>query len=171
VKAALCADSVFDNGSYTTKPEKGLKAFGRVYCGWAYSQDWFREKLYQAIGFKDLDGLLLWWENDHLAWDANDLLAMLWTWQHADISQNEKFKGDFLLALRSIKARAVVVPSTTDLYFPVTDNEIEVQAISNAELRPMASKWGHMAGSPRALQAEAQMLQLAFAAALAPKHN
>ena len=30
--------------------------------------------------------------------DANDLLAMLWTWQHADISANTRYQGDFQLA-------------------------------------------------------------------------
>jgi hypothetical protein len=47
---------------------------------------------YKEIGFPDLDKLFQWWEEDHLAWDANDLLAMLWTWQHADISKNDTFK-------------------------------------------------------------------------------
>lgn len=36
-----------------------------------------------------------WWEDDHVAWDAYDLLAMLWTWQHADISNNPLFKVHF----------------------------------------------------------------------------
>jgi homoserine acetyltransferase len=51
--------------------------------------------------------------------DANDLLAMLWTWQHADISANDIYKGDFVAALRAIKARAIVMPGETDLYFRV----------------------------------------------------
>ena len=38
--------------------------------------------------------------------DPNDLLAMLWTWQHADISANELYERDFDAALRAIAARA-----------------------------------------------------------------
>lgn len=45
-----------------------------------------------------------------------------------------------------------MVPSTTDLYFPVKDNEIEVKELKDGELRPMVSLWGHLAGSPRALK-------------------
>ena len=40
---------------------------------------------------------------------------------------------------------------STDLYFPVMDNELEVREMVHAELRPIPSKWGHLAGSPRAL--------------------
>ncbi len=78
--------------------------------------------------------------------DANDLLAMLWTWQHADISANEIYKGDFAAALGAIKARAIVMPGETDLYFRVRDNELEVEQMPNAELRPIPSIWGHVAG-------------------------
>ena len=77
--------------------------------------------------------------------DANDLLAMLWTWQHADISANERYKGDFAAALRAIKTRAMVMPGETDLYFRVRDNELEVEQMPNAELRPIPSIWGHLA--------------------------
>ena len=37
VKAALTADNTFAGGDYTAPPEAGLRAFGRVYAGWAYS--------------------------------------------------------------------------------------------------------------------------------------
>ncbi|CAD0111830.1 unnamed protein product [Aureobasidium uvarum] len=36
--------------------EVGLKALGRVYAGWGFSQAFYREKLYESVlGFKDLD--------------------------------------------------------------------------------------------------------------------
>jgi homoserine O-acetyltransferase/O-succinyltransferase len=78
--------------------------------------------------------------------DANDLLAMLWTWQHADISDNGRQQGDFTAALGAIKARAIVMLGTTDLYFRVRDNELEVEQMPNAELRPIPSIWGARGG-------------------------
>jgi homoserine O-acetyltransferase len=68
---------------------------------------------------------------------------MLWTWWHANISANDRFKADFTAALRSVTARAIVMPGQTDLYFRVRDNEIEVAEMPNAELRPISSSWGH----------------------------
>ena len=71
---------------------------------------------------------------------------MLWTWQHADVSANPRFNGDLAAALRAITARAIVMPSATDLYFRVRDNELEVAHMPNAELRAIPSTWGHAAG-------------------------
>jgi hypothetical protein len=46
------------------------------------------------------------------------MLVMVQTWQNGDISKQEPYNGDFEKALRSIKAKAMVAPSKTDLYFP-----------------------------------------------------
>ena len=148
MKAALTADKTFAGGDYTAPPEAGLRAFGRVYAGWAYSQTFYRERLHRALGFETWAELLLDWEHDHLGWDANDLLAKLHTWQLGDISANERYRGDFERALGAIRARAILVPCTTDLYFPPEDNAIEAEHMPNAALRPYESPWGHCVASP-----------------------
>ena len=38
-KAALTASKDFDNGHYKTTPQHGIRAFGRAYSAWAYSQE------------------------------------------------------------------------------------------------------------------------------------
>ena len=88
------------------------------------------------------------WEEDHLHWDANDLLAKLWTWQNGDISANDLYAGDLKAALGAIKARAILIPCTTDLYFPPQDNAIEVRHMGYAQLRPYSSPWGHCVANP-----------------------
>ena len=148
VKAALAADAAFAGGDYPAPPEAGLRAFGRVYAGWAYSQAFYRERLHRELGFETFEELLADWERDHLEWDANDLLAKLRTWQLGDISANYRYRGDFERALGAIRARAILVPCTTDLYFPPEDNAIEAEHMPNAELRPYASPWGHCVASP-----------------------
>lgn len=148
VKAALQADPTWNDGDYQSPPERGLKAFGRVYAGWAFSQAFYREGLYRRQGFETIEALLRDWEDDHLNWDANDLLAKLWAWQQGDISANEIYGGDIRRALGAIEARAIVMPCTTDLYFPPEDNELEVHYMPNAEFRPYDSPWGHCVASP-----------------------
>lgn len=147
-KAALQADCAWNGGDYTTPPEKGLRAFGRVYAAWAYSAKFFADGLYRELGFDSLEDLILDWEQDHLLWDANDLLAKIWTWQHADISDNDIYRGDFRRALQAIKARAIVMPCNTDQYFVPEANAQEVSMMENAELRVFDSSWGHCVGSP-----------------------
>jgi len=149
VKAALCADSLWNKGDYLTPPVVGLKAFARVYAGWAFSQTFYRDELFKEIGYESAEALLQDWEADHVQnWDANNLLAKLATWQAGDISIGPLYDGDFHLALRSIKARTIIMPCSQDLYFPPQDNEIEAQHIANAELRIYDSPWGHCAANP-----------------------
>ena len=146
VKAALLADNSFADGWYNTPPIRGLLAFSRVYAGWVFSQDFFREQEYRKIGLASMEDTVRFLEGYFRRRDANDLLAMLSTWQHADISANPIHKGDFNAALEAIRCRAIVMPCTTDLYFRVHDNRLEVEQMPNAELRPIPSIWGHAAG-------------------------
>ena len=149
VKAALCADEKWNEGNYDYPPIKGLKAFGRVYAGWAFSQTFFREELYKQLGFKTIEDFLQDWENDHVQnWDANDLLSKIATWQANDISIGPYYKGDIKYALQSIRARSILIPCTQDLYFPPEDNATEVQHIPNGELRTYNSPWGHCVANP-----------------------
>jgi len=62
VKAALCADSSFENGWYETPPIRGLRAFSRVYAGWVFSQDFFREQEYRKMGLASLEDVVLFME-------------------------------------------------------------------------------------------------------------
>jgi len=148
VKAALLADPDFADGRYVDPPLRGLGAFGRVYAGWAYSQAYFREEIYRQRGHESAAAVLDAWAHDHQAWDANDLLCMLWSWQHADISDNPVYAGDFARALGAISAEAIVMPGSTDLYFHPDDSRVEVAHMRRAELRVIESSWGHIAGGP-----------------------
>ncbi len=46
------------------------------------------------------------------------MLTMLQTWQIADCSLQSPYDGSFEEAMRGIKAKTLVMPSRTDLYFP-----------------------------------------------------
>jgi homoserine O-acetyltransferase len=147
VKAALTGDVEFENGWYEKQPLAGLRSMGRVWAGWALSQAWYRKEMYKSLGYSSLDDFLIaYWDGIYLQRDPNDLLAMMDTWQQADISANDTFMGDFEQALGAITARTFVMPGQTDMYFPPEDGEYEAQHIPNAEFRPIPSLWGHYAG-------------------------
>lgn len=146
IQAALKLDPIFNDGWYETQPVRGILAFARIYAGWLFSQDFFREGTYREIGLASMEDVVRFTQNYFLQNDANDLLAMARTWQAADVSANPLFNGDFKRALGNIRSRAIVMPGETDLYFRVRDNELEVAAMPKAELRPIPSVWGHAAG-------------------------
>ena len=147
-KSALLADATFADGNYIVQPVAGIRAFARVYAGWAWSQTFFRQRLdRERLGLPSMEAFLTEvWEPSFLAHDANNLLAMLATWQAADISADPRFDGDIEKALAAITASAIIMPCRTDLYFPPEDSEIEVEHMPRAELRVIPSVWGHMAG-------------------------
>jgi homoserine O-acetyltransferase len=63
--------------------------------------------------------------------------------------------------LNGIKARVLLMPSTTDLYFRVADNALEAEHLADAELLPIPSIWGHRAGNPAANPRDAAFLKSA----------
>lgn len=149
VKAALKTDQAWQGGDYASPPLAGLKTVGRLYAGWALSQAFYRQGLHLAGGAADLDDYLARsWEPNFTARDANNLLSQIDTWQHADISANAMFNGDWPMALSAIKARAIVMPCRTDLYFPPEDSAAAVRHMPHAELRVIESVWGHRGGGP-----------------------
>jgi homoserine O-acetyltransferase len=148
VKVALQVDAVYNNGDYSSPPVKGLKAFGRVYAGWAFSQTFYREQMYRLKGFDSAEALLQDWEKDHLDWDANDLLCKLETWQRGDISANHLYDNNFHAALKAIRAKTIVIACDNDLYFRPEDNQLEIEHIAGGELRVFQSPWGHCVASP-----------------------
>ena len=151
VRAALLADPAFAGGAYDAPPVAGLRAFGRVYAGWAYSREFFADGTYRQLGYDSVEAVLEDWALDHAARDANDLLAMMDTWQSGDVGRG---RGGYENALASITARTIVMPSTTDLYFTVADSAVEASLVPGAELRPLSSDLGHVAGRPGVRAAE-----------------
>ncbi|KPQ03024.1 alpha/beta fold hydrolase [Marinobacter sp. HL-58] len=146
VKAALTCDGDYQAGHYRKPPQRGLRAFGRVYAGWAYSQAFFRHERWREAGFDSIEALLQFWEDDHLDQDANNLLAVLETWQRGDISNNPVFGGDYARALSAIAMPTRLMPSTTDLYFTAEDAAEDARGMPGASLDALTSEWGHIAG-------------------------
>lgn len=149
LQAALTADPTWKGETFTATPERGFRAFARIYASWAASQAFYRQGIYYQLGYESLeDYLLRGWEANYRKRDPRDLLSMIDTWLSCDISDNSLYNGDYPRALASIRARTLVMPSTTDLYFTPEDCKLEADRIPNAEYRPIPSIWGHRAGNP-----------------------
>jgi len=149
IRATLTSDGAWRDGRFIERPVRALRAFSRVYAGWAMSQAFYREKLWATVGYTSLeDYLVRAWEGNYLRRAAEDLLSMIETWYQSDISDNAIYGGNLEAALGAIEARAIIMPSTTDLYFTLADGEAETRLMPNAELRAINSIWGHRAGNP-----------------------
>jgi homoserine O-acetyltransferase/O-succinyltransferase len=151
------------NGRFSGEPQATLRAVGHIYAGWALSQDFYREKLHiTALGAPDLDTYLRNdWETSFARRRAANCYAQLVTWYHGDISANSLYHNDLVRALKAIKARVLLLPSETDLYFRVADNALEIAHLTDAELTPIPSSWGHRAGNPASNPPDAAFLKSA----------
>jgi homoserine O-acetyltransferase/O-succinyltransferase len=162
IRATLTSDAAYQDGRFVERPVRSLRAFARVYAGWAMSQAFYREKLWAGIGYASLeDYLVRAWEGNFLRRQGEDLLSMIETWYHSDISNNPVYNGDLTKALGAIKARSIIMPSTTDLYFTVADSEAETRLMPHAEFRPIRSIWGHRAGNPAQCPEDEAVLRMA----------
>jgi homoserine O-acetyltransferase len=147
--AALTTDPAFKGGDYTEPPKKGIEAYGMVWLGWLYSQEWWRRELWKTNApDRTLEQEIesrrkTFFANN----DANDLILQARTWQRHDVGTTPGFNGDVERALRSIQAPVLYMPSETDLYFPVGDARFEAQFIPHVSLLPIPSLWGHPAGA------------------------
>ncbi|KAK5820906.1 Alpha/Beta hydrolase protein [Linnemannia elongata] len=184
VKGAILADTEgYCSGRYMEEkgqqPLIGLKTLGRVYAGWGFSQAFYREKGFEKYyGIEGIERVMVeFWEKWSTSKDANNMLHMLWTWQHGDISAQPLYAGKsgladadrrlsdrglgrpgagsqqdeeaFERALKGIQGKVLIMPCDNDLYFPPEDSQIEKDYIGdNAELKVIKSIWGHWAGGP-----------------------
>src|SRR5271170_3513682 len=146
--AALTTDPEFLGGDYTVEPAKGLEAFGMVWAGWLYSQEWWRKELWRegaapGTTFEQvMNGF-----RTRFAADANDYILQARTWEKHNVGTTPGFGGDVEKALRSIKAPFLYMPSETDLYFPINDARYEQAFIPGVTFMPIPSLWGHTAGA------------------------
>ncbi|MCJ1450105.1 hypothetical protein MMC28_000434 [Mycoblastus sanguinarius] len=149
-KTALINSVDYADGEYKArgiKPFRGLRAFGRAYCAWLTSGAWYRERHWQkTLGFSSIEDYIKnRSEKSFEESDAEDVLILARMWQAGDIGTTRE-DGDYTKALESIQARVLVMPSRTDQYFQVADNEIEMKYLKNAELAVIETIWGHIAG-------------------------
>ncbi len=154
------APEYLGDGKFSAEPAAAVRAFGHIYAGWGLSQDFYRERLCEtALGYPDLATFLKTeWEDGFAEHRAANIYAQAITWQEADISANDLYSGDLPAALAAIKARVLLMPSATDLYFRVADNEAELAHLRHGELATIPSIWGHRAGSPEGIRADLEFL-------------
>src|SRR5258708_9754045 len=129
--AALTADPGFNGGDYTSPPRKGIEAYGMVWLGWLYSQEWWRREMWKTnnpdrtLEQEIANRRRTFFANN----DANDLILQARTWQRHDVGTTPGFNGDVERALRSITAPVLYMPSQTDLYFPVGAARFQAHSI------------------------------------------
>ena len=83
LRRAIETDPTFAKGFYTVPPIAGLKTFAAIYAGWGFSEPFYRTEGYRVFGARSAEQFVeYFWEPAFIHHDANNLLALLWTWMN-----------------------------------------------------------------------------------------
>lgn len=106
VRDVIMLDPKYRGGHYTENPEAGLRLAGLIYSPWLLS-DAFLDSMKTPEQYKMISNIL---SNPYAAWDANSLIYRY----RNDHDVAIPFGGDQKLALSKVKAKVLVVASSTD---------------------------------------------------------
>ena len=163
LRLALTADPAWTGSGFTGTPDRGWRTFARIYASWAASPAFYRARLYDQLGYTSLaDYLQRGWEDNYRQRDPRNLMAMIDTWLHCDVSDHPLYAGDYERALGAIRAKTLVLSSASDLYFTPADCAAEAALIPQAEYCSIPSIWGHRAGNPYQNPADAAFIRQAI---------
>ena len=132
---------------HDTLSASGKTSWAMHWLAWIYSPEWWRRELFKTAEEPSVVEVVENAPSSVPTSRPHDYVLQGRAWQHHDVGTTPGFDGDLEAALRSIRARVLYLPGSTDMYFPLADAEYEHQFIPNVELLPIQSLWGHIAGT------------------------
>jgi homoserine O-acetyltransferase/O-succinyltransferase len=116
-RKAIMLDQAWNGGNYTEPPEQGVRLWRDIISFLAartpeVSRDQFPNQLEILPWLKDQEATLI------KAFDANDWIYQTWAYDQHDIGTTPGMNGDLVKALRSIKAKTLIMVGTKDLLNP-----------------------------------------------------
>lgn len=146
-RKALMADATWNNGNYTSQPEQGWRAWVDVLLILAT-----RDPAGLKAQFPDALDVIPWiqnWENRWLkaGFDANNWIYQTWAYDQHNVGTTPGFNGDHTKALRSVKAKTIIMTGRLDLYNPVAEAIEAARYIPDARYVQIPTDQGHFAAS------------------------
>lgn len=146
-RKALMADATWNNGDYSIQPEKGWRAWVDVLLILAT-----RDPAGLKAQFPNALDVIPWIENWEARWlkagfDANNWIYQTWAYDRHDVGTTPGFDGDYLQALKSVKAKTLIMTGPLDLYNPVEEAKEAARYIPDARYVQIPTDQGHFAAS------------------------
>ena len=141
---ALRSDPGYADGWYADSADVrgGLQRHAGLFALHVLSNEFWTGEHWRPLGFSSpQDFVVGFLEAYFQPMDAGDLLAQAWKWQHGDVSRHTG--GDLAAALGRITAKTVVMPISSDQFFPPADCAAEQALIPGSELRVIQDLHGH----------------------------
>jgi homoserine O-acetyltransferase len=142
---AITSDPAWAGGWYThpNAVREGLRRHSRIWAVMGFSTELYKQETWRGLGFSSVEDFL---QNlldaTFIPMDPNVLLSMAWKWQRGDVSRHTG--GDLAAALGRIKAKTLVMPVSTDMFFVVADMAEEQKLIPGSSFKVLETLWGHV---------------------------
>ncbi len=145
VRAIIEADAGWRNGFYTTNPSVNLTTALMSLVPWWFSRPYFEAEVAtpDQEGAYDRFWQTLWGVN--FPQDARDVHYSLRAWADFDVGNTRGFDGDTAGALKSIKAKALLIAITDDRLIPPSEMRAAHAHIPGARFEEVPSAMGHLA--------------------------
>jgi homoserine O-acetyltransferase/O-succinyltransferase len=148
-RKALMLDPAWNNGDYTTPPEKGIRLWRDILNFLSartpeVSRDQFPNQMDMLPYMQAQETSLI------KAFDANDWIYQSWAYDRHDVGTTPGMNGDYVKALRAIKAKTLIMVGTKDLLNPEWEprqaahyiRDVRVETISPGTVTGHASAGG-----------------------------
>jgi homoserine O-acetyltransferase len=156
---ALMADAAYNGGRYEAQPEKGWR---------------IRADVLQVLGTHTPEGLRADFPNplDIIPWmkkvedgviatkfDANDWIWQSWAYDRHNVGDTKpEFGGDYRKALRTVKAKALLMSAPLDLYNPAEEAIEAARLIPDGRYVQIPSLQGHLAAAAGVKPADVEFI-------------
>ena len=147
-RKALMADDTWNNGNYTKQPEKGWRGWVDVLLTLATrTPEGLKADFPNAL---DVVPWIKGWEDRWIkgGFDANNWIYQTWAYDRHNVGTTPGFNGDHTKALKSIKAKTLIITAPLDLYNPVEEAIEAAKYIPDARYVQVPSLQGHFTAAP-----------------------
>jgi homoserine O-acetyltransferase len=148
MRKAIMLDPEWNNGNYNQIPENGMRLFWDILIGIsARNPEVYRYQFSEGVDV--LPWLKTWEDKLVKVLDPNDWIYQSWAYQEHDIGKTPGMNGDLINALRSIKARTLILTGRNDLLNPEWEPREAARYIPNVRcvtINPF-SVTGHLSAS------------------------
>ena len=148
LRQTIMADPAWQDGNYTSQPERGMRLWGGWLSGTIVRTPQYHEALFPN-NFDVIPYLKAAQEANWKRIDANDWIYQSWAYDQHNVGTTPGFNGDYHRALKSIKAKTLILAGSGDLLNPEMEAReaaayiADVRYVAINPTRPM----GHLSGA------------------------
>jgi homoserine O-acetyltransferase len=148
MRQTIMTDPEYKGGNYASQPERAMRLWG----GWLSGTIVRTPQYHEALFPNNMDVIPYLKATGEAQWkriDANDWIYQSWAYDQHNVGTTPGFNGDYHKALKSIKAKVLILAGSGDLLNPEADAQEAANYISDVRYVPINANrpMGHLSGA------------------------